>query len=90
MKQRRLSLEGIQSDFLNVDVEVKSRTDTAPLARALGESGVCLYVDRIGRWYRLRLTLARQPKSPQLIVDAQTSRKRAPRVRRKPTRSGPS
>ena len=28
VKQHRLSLEDIQSEFLNVDVDVKSRTDT--------------------------------------------------------------
>lgn len=158
MKQSRLSLEDIQSRFINVDVEVKSRTDTAPLMRALGKSVMCLYVDRIGRRHWLRLMLWPQPKtptdailrfsklaetlpptarriwaratkefdigfqgglhpssaewvvsdkavkaaarcgahirftlySPQLLVDAQTSRKRASRVRGTPTRSGPS
>lgn len=64
MKQKRLSLKDIQSEFLNVDLEVKSRADTAPLLRALGKRVICLYLDRIGRRHWLRLTLARQPKTP--------------------------
>lgn len=67
VKQGRRSLEDIQSEFLNVDLEVKSRTDTAPLVRAFGKSVMCLYVDRIRRRHLLRLMLspsARQPKSP--------------------------
>jgi hypothetical protein len=53
--------------FLNVDVDVRSRDDLGPLMEALGSKVIRLHDGRRGRLYWKRFTLAGGPKS---LVDA--------------------
>ena len=52
------------TSFLNVDLELRSASDLAPLVKALTRSTLPLHVGRLRRSYRARLCLRRQPKSP--------------------------
>jgi hypothetical protein len=51
------------AEFLNVDFDIKSRTDPATLVEAWG-ARVMGDIDRLGRRYWLRLSLFPQPKNP--------------------------
>jgi hypothetical protein len=54
--------------FLNVDLDVASPQDLAPLAKALNARLFALHVGRIGRTYWARFELLRDPKTPDLAI----------------------
>lgn len=57
-----------RSEFLNVDLDLKSPVDLGPLVHAFGRRVLVLHVDRIGRRHWVRLTLARQPRTPSEAI----------------------
>ena len=54
--------------FLNVDLELVSPEDLAPLAEALGPDVYALHVGRVGRRYRASFELRGQPRTPDAAV----------------------
>jgi hypothetical protein len=54
--------------FLNVDLDVVSAEDLAPLAEALAPRLDALHVGRVGRWYRASFELRRQPRTPDVAI----------------------
>jgi hypothetical protein len=52
------------TEFLNVDIDLKSRMDPDPLIQALGSKILSQRIGKIGRAHWVRLTLARQPTTP--------------------------
>jgi hypothetical protein len=54
--------------FLNVDLEISSREDLAPLAAALQPDLTELHVGRVGRTYWARLELRKQPRTPDVAI----------------------
>ena len=54
--------------FLNVDLEISSAEDLAPLAEALGPKLSVLHVGRVQRRYWARLELRTQPKTPDVAI----------------------
>jgi hypothetical protein len=52
------------AEFLNVDFDIKSKTDPAMLVEAWGARVIGIHTARLGRRYWLRLSLSPQPKSP--------------------------
>ena len=52
------------AEFLNVDLDVKSKADPGSLVEAWHNRVIRMHADRLGRRHWLRLTLARHPKSP--------------------------
>jgi hypothetical protein len=52
------------AEFLNVDFDIKSKTDPAILVEAWGARVIGIHTARLGRRYWLRLSLFPQPKSP--------------------------
>jgi hypothetical protein len=54
--------------FLNVDLEISSAEDLAPLAEALGQKLSALQVGRVQRRYWARLELRTQPKTPDVAI----------------------
>ena len=58
-------MKTVRSEFLNVDLDVKSTVDPAPLRAALEKRLHSMHApDRDGRRYWIRMTLARQPTDP--------------------------
>jgi hypothetical protein len=64
LDRQRLILDEGRGDFLNVDLDLKSTADLAPLLDAFGEKVMVLHAGRIGRKRWLRLMLTQQPKNP--------------------------
>jgi hypothetical protein len=54
--------------FLNVDLDISSQEDLAPLAEALRSRMNALHVGRIRRRYWARLSLNTQPKTADIAV----------------------
>lgn len=54
--------------FLNVDLDVASPQDLAPLAKALDARLFALHVGRIGRTHWARFELRRDPKTPDFAI----------------------
>jgi hypothetical protein len=54
--------------FLNVDLDVSSREDLAPLADALHPQVHALHVGRVGRHYWARFELREQPRTPDTAI----------------------
>jgi hypothetical protein len=54
--------------FLNVDLDVWSREDLAPLAEALEPAVHALHVGRVGSRYLARFELLGQPRSPDAAI----------------------
>ncbi len=54
--------------FLNVDLDIYSRTNLKPLATALGQEVFSLYLGREGRLWSAHLELAEQPKSADAAI----------------------
>jgi hypothetical protein len=57
-----------KTTFLNVDLDISSREDLAPLAAALEPRLFALHVGRSGRMYRARLELRTQPRSADAAI----------------------
>jgi hypothetical protein len=57
-----------ETTFLNVDLDISSREDLAPLAAALGPRLTVLHVGRIRRKYWARFELRTQPRSPDMAL----------------------
>ena len=57
-------MDDLRSEFLNVDLDLKSTADLAPLVRAFGRQVVTLHVGRVGRKHWVTLQLLPQPKTP--------------------------
>jgi hypothetical protein len=71
----RNSLDKLQ--FLNVDLDIRSKSDLQPLVDALGDKMIVLYVGRENRHYKARLELngshhkreaAKHEKVPEAII----------------------
>ena len=56
------------AQFLNVDLEVASRTDLAPLEAALGKRVFTLYIGRQRRTYRAHFELSRSTNSADATI----------------------
>jgi hypothetical protein len=54
--------------FLNVDLDVSSREDLAPLGDALHPQVHALHVGRVGRHYWARFELRGQPRTPDTAI----------------------
>lgn len=54
--------------FLNVDLDISSPRDLAPLAQALHPKLIALHVGRVRKRYWARLELATAPKSPDSAI----------------------
>jgi hypothetical protein len=54
--------------FLNVDLDVSSHEDLAPLADALHPQVHALHVGRVGRRYWARFELRGQPRTPDTAI----------------------
>jgi hypothetical protein len=54
--------------FLNVDLEISSTLDLAPLLAVWGESVFVLHSDRVKRTYRAFLEIGRIPKSADQVI----------------------
>lgn len=54
--------------FLNVDLEISSRSDLQPLVTALGDRAHNLFVGRIKRTYRAHFELLRHPRNADLAI----------------------
>ncbi|MGH2376764.1 MAG: hypothetical protein ACRDIC_25305 [bacterium] len=54
--------------FLNVDLDVSSRDDLAPLADGLRPQVHALHVGRVGRRYWARFELRAQPRTPDTAI----------------------
>src|SRR5688572_26817002 len=54
--------------FLNVDLDIASRSDLQPLVAALGQRVFPLYVGRIKRMYEAHLELSRSPRNPDKAI----------------------
>jgi len=59
---------GSRTTFLNVDLDLSSREDLAPLAAALQSRLIMLHVGRVRNRYHARFELRTQPSSPDLGV----------------------
>lgn len=68
---------GRTTTFLNVDLDISSRSDLAPLVVALGRKVIPLYVGREGRGYSAHLELARVPKDANTAIQRFTTLVRA-------------
>ena len=60
----------LPSGFLNVDLEVTSRSDLQPLINAWGNRVFVLYTSGEGRIYRAHLELSRNAKSADSTIRA--------------------
>jgi hypothetical protein len=69
------------TSFLNVDLDLASAEDLAPLVDALGAQLYALHVGRVGRWHRATLELRGQPRTPDSAI-----RRLVAAVRRLPPR----
>jgi hypothetical protein len=54
--------------FLNVDLEIYSRSDLQPLVAAFGKEVFVLYAGRVKRTYQARLELARMTKTADATI----------------------
>ncbi|HET8623287.1 MAG TPA: hypothetical protein VFM14_06980 [Gemmatimonadales bacterium] len=54
--------------FLNVDLDLTSHEDLAPLADALRRQVHALHVGRVGRWYQARFELNGHPRTPDSAI----------------------
>jgi hypothetical protein len=54
----------VPSEYLNVDVDLRSAIDPSSLVEALGNRVFILHVGRVGRNHWLRFSLMPQPKHP--------------------------
>lgn len=52
------------AEFLNIDLDIKSNSDPAVIAKAWENRVVPMHTDKLGRQHWLRLSLGLQPKSP--------------------------
>jgi len=57
-----------RTTFLNVDLDLSSREDLAPLAAALERKLIVLHVGRERNRYHARFELRTQPSSPDLAI----------------------
>ena len=57
-------MDDLRSEFLNVDLDLKSTADLEPLVRAFGRRVMTLHLGRVGRKHGVTLELLRQPKTP--------------------------
>ena len=57
-----------ETTFLNVDLDVSSPEDLAPLATALRPRLIALHVGRVRRKYWARFELRTQPRNPDLAL----------------------
>jgi hypothetical protein len=57
-----------ETTFLNVDLDLVSRSNLQPLVSALGRRIFPLYVGRIRRKYEVHLELSRAPKNPDEAI----------------------
>jgi hypothetical protein len=58
----------VLSEFLNVDLDIKSPTDPAPLKHAFGKRVHVMHADKVGRKHWLRLMLWPQPETPDEAI----------------------
>jgi len=56
------------TSFLNVDLEIWSHEDLAPLVDALDPHAYALYVGRVGRRYRASFELNRHARTPDTAI----------------------
>jgi hypothetical protein len=56
------------TSFLNVDLQIKSGDDLVPLLVSFGSKVGKLYQGKVGRWYWLRVDLARPAKTPKEAI----------------------
>jgi hypothetical protein len=56
------------AEFLNVDLDVWSREDLTPLVEALEPGLFALHITRVGRGWRARFELSRQPKTADAAI----------------------
>ena len=68
MNRKRYCKAFETTTFLNVDLDLASRQDLAPLAKALQARLFALHVERIGQTYSARFELRRDPKTPDLAI----------------------
>jgi len=59
-----------ETHFLNVDLDIYSKTDLQPLVSALGKKVIVLYVGRYRRTYSARLEVARLTKDVDSTIRA--------------------
>ena len=52
------------AEFLNVDLDIKSKSDPAAIAKAWENRAVSIHTHKLGRQYWLRGALVFQPKNP--------------------------
>jgi hypothetical protein len=57
-----------KTTFLNVDLDISSRQDLAPLAEAFRPRLIALHVGRIRNRYWARLELRTQPSNPNVAI----------------------
>ena len=64
-----------KTQLLNVDLDIRSKSDLQPLVDAIGKRMIVLYVGRENRHYKARLELVgshlpqlRHPKSPETLI----------------------
>lgn len=57
-----------ESTFLNVDLDISSQEDLAPLAAALQRTLIALHVGRVRRKHWARFELRTQPRSPDAAL----------------------
>jgi hypothetical protein len=68
--KRRRSFEYAETRFLNVDLDLFSRSDLQPLVTALEPGAYALHVGRDKRTYRAHLELSKFPKNPDAAIRA--------------------
>lgn len=56
------------AEFLNVDLEIRSTSDPAAIAKAWENRVIPMHADKVGRQHWLRLCLVSQPKSPTAAI----------------------
>lgn len=60
----RVLMKTFPAEFLNIDLDIKSNFDPAAIVKAWKNRVFPMHIDKQGRQYWLRLSLALQPKSP--------------------------
>jgi hypothetical protein len=68
MARQRLETSDAAARYLNVDLEIRSRSDLAPLAKALSRRLIVLHVGKVGREYLLSLEVSGLSVHPDAII----------------------
>lgn len=68
MARQRRETSDASARYLNVDLEIRSRSDLAPLAKALSRRLIVLHVGKIGRGFLLSLEASGLSVHPDAVI----------------------